>query len=100
MVDADRATYPAPNLDAVFTRGCASNVNFYSANACHCVLHEYGEVVLIDELNAYFSCAIHASKHMKLFVAENPLTSLKLNDSIVLSSERIALVMLFFSASL
>ena len=99
MVDADCAAHPTPDLDSVFAGSCASTVDFYATNACHCVLHESSEVVMIDELNAYLSCAIHASKHMKLFFAENPLTSLKVNDSIVLSSETIALMMLFLLPS-
>lgn len=80
MVDVDYATYSAPNLDPVFTGGCASNVDFYPACACHRVLHAPSEVVLIEELNAYLSCIIHTSKHMKLFFAENPFTSLNVND--------------------
>lgn len=99
MIDADCAAYPAPDLDSVFAGGCASNVDFYAANACHCALHGSSEAVMIDELNAYLSCASHASKHMKLFFAENPLTSLKVNDSIVLSSETIALMMFFLLSS-
>lgn len=99
MIDADCAAYPAPDLDSVFAGGCASNIDFYAANACHCALHGSSEAVMIDELNAYLSCASHASKHMKLFFAENPLTSLKVNDSIVLSSETIALMMFFLLSS-
>ncbi len=99
MMDADCATHPTPDLDSVFARSCASNVDFYAANAGHCVLHEFSEVVMIDELNAYLSWLIHTSKHMKLFFAENPLISLKVNDSIVLSSETIALMMLFLLSS-
>lgn len=99
MIDADCAAYPAPDLDSVFAGGCASNIDFYAANACHCALHGSSEAVMIDELNAYLSCASHPSKHMKLFFAENPLTSLKVNDSIVLSSETIALMMFFLLSS-
>ena len=99
MVDADRAAHPAPDLGSVFAGGCASNVDFYAANACHRILHEHTEAVMIDELSAYFSCVIHASKHMKLFFAEKPLTSPKVNDLIVLSSETIDLMILFLLSS-
>lgn len=99
MVDADCAAHPTPDLGSVFAGSCASNVDFYATNACHCVLHESSEVVMIDELNAYLSCAIHASKHMKLFFAEKPLTSPKVNDLIVLSSETIDLMILFLLSS-
>ena len=80
-MDRDGAAHPAPYLGAVFTRRGARDVDFYTAWAGNCVLHEGSQRVMIDELNAYSASSIHASKHTKLLLAENPLTSWKVMDS-------------------
>jgi len=81
-MDRDGAAHPAPYLGAVFTRRCARDVDFYTAWAGNCVLHDDGQRVMIDELNAYSASSIHASKHTKLLLAENPLTSWNVMDSV------------------
>ena len=80
-MDRDGAAHPAPYLGAVFTRRGARDVDFYTAWAGNCVLHEGSQRVMIDELNAYSASSIHASKHTKLLLAENPLTTWKVMDS-------------------
>ena len=81
-MDRHGAAHPAPDLGAVFTRRCARYVDFYTAWAGNCVLHDEGQRVMIDELNAYSASSIHASKQTKLLLAENPLTSWSPMDSV------------------
>lgn len=81
-MNRDRAAHPAPHLGAVFARRSARDVDFYTAWAGNCVLHDVGQGVMIDELNAYSASSIHASKHTKLLLAENPLTSWNVMDSV------------------
>jgi hypothetical protein len=45
-------TDPAPDFDAVLARRSACNIDFYTAGAVDCVLHEVSQWVMIDELNA------------------------------------------------
>ena len=82
-MDRDSPTNSAPDLGAVFARCDASNVDFHTANACNRVLHGSRQSVLIHELSDSTASTTHASKHMKLLLAENPLTSSNSRDSIV-----------------
>lgn len=65
----------APYFRAVFARCCTRDIDFYTALAGGRVLHGTRQWVMIDELNAHSANSIHASKHTKLLLAENPFTS-------------------------
>ena len=82
VVNRNGSAHPAPDFGAVLAGRSARNIDFYTTNAGDSVLHGDGQWVMIDELNAQSSRRIHTSKHMKLLLAEKPLTSSKTMVSI------------------
>lgn len=93
VMDGYGSTNFAPNFGSVLTGRCTSNVNFYTAYTRYCGLHGQAEQVPLDELNAQETRLTHASKHVKIFVVEKPLTSSNENFSISPPAEEIVCTM-------
>ena len=93
VMDGYGPTNFAPNFGSVLTGRCTSNVNFYTAYTGYCGLHGQAEQDPLDELNAQEPRLPHASKHVKIFVVEKPLTSSNENFSLSPPAEEMVCTM-------